>query len=347
MINIVRKQKQFAPPAATAEPSSQDDPQTEHRLEGFEPDNLLAFLALLGLLRALECTSSGWRPRARWDIDGPPLRPVLVLREQKTRAEIAEAAAKGCASLAPDFQFGDHKDLNFSAIQARELLKEASIAGTVRADVFSALTSDAALKDDEDCIQATSLCLLFGQGHQHFLDRLAKVPNTPSPPPRGAGKTAVELSPSECIAETLFKPWLRLDAAFSFRWDPHEDVRYALRFNDPTDTKTKERTQHGANRLAAIGFSAMTVAPQTRGDRVRLSARGVQASRRGVYCAWPIHHEPASLAAIKAMLCDRRLWSADMEHHGFVEVRRTQRISQGKFMNWTKAESGTVGIVSV
>jgi hypothetical protein len=54
---------------------------TEHRLEGLEPDNLLAFLALLGLLRALEEARPAWRPRVRWSIDEPPLRPVLRLRE--------------------------------------------------------------------------------------------------------------------------------------------------------------------------------------------------------------------------------------------------------------------------
>jgi hypothetical protein len=31
-------------------------------------------------------------------------------------------------------------------------------------------------------IQPTPLCLQFGQGHQHFLERLADVPRQPSPP---------------------------------------------------------------------------------------------------------------------------------------------------------------------
>ena len=46
------------------------------RLEGLEPDNLLAFLALLGLLRALEASRPTWQPRAAWDVDNPPLRPI-------------------------------------------------------------------------------------------------------------------------------------------------------------------------------------------------------------------------------------------------------------------------------
>ena len=44
------------------------EPRCDHRLNGLEPDNLLAFLALLGLLRALETARPKWRPRARWDV---------------------------------------------------------------------------------------------------------------------------------------------------------------------------------------------------------------------------------------------------------------------------------------
>ena len=74
---------------------------TAHRLERLEPDNLLAFLALLGLLRALEV--AGLRPRAHWA--GLPLRPVLTLRRAATQEEVAETATEGCAALAEDYRF--------------------------------------------------------------------------------------------------------------------------------------------------------------------------------------------------------------------------------------------------
>ena len=38
-------------------------PRDRHRLEGLEPDNLLAFIALIGLLRALEAARPGAGPR--------------------------------------------------------------------------------------------------------------------------------------------------------------------------------------------------------------------------------------------------------------------------------------------
>jgi len=51
-----------------------------HRLEGLEPDNFLAFMALLGLLRALETARPDWCPRAAWDLERAPWRPILSLR---------------------------------------------------------------------------------------------------------------------------------------------------------------------------------------------------------------------------------------------------------------------------
>ena len=57
------------------------DSKRTHRLEGLEPDNLLAFLTLLGFLRALEVARPLWRPRAAWTLNDPPLRPALILAE--------------------------------------------------------------------------------------------------------------------------------------------------------------------------------------------------------------------------------------------------------------------------
>ena len=76
-----------------------------HRLEGLEPDNLLAFLALLGLLRALETARPHWYPRAAWDLDHPPLRPLLILSESEEVMAICEAAAEGATTLANDYSF--------------------------------------------------------------------------------------------------------------------------------------------------------------------------------------------------------------------------------------------------
>jgi hypothetical protein len=312
----------------------------EHRLEGLEPDNLLAFLALLGFLRALEHARPEWRPRVRWSLDEPPLRPVLWLREQVAETDIADAAAGSLAELAQAHAF-DRSDLNQSVAQARAALEAGRSAGGYTADLASALLSDVAVKMVQgkpvDVVEATPLCLLFGQGHQHFLDRLAAVPRQPAPPPRGKGKKAVQITPSDCLAEALFQPWGRLDPTFSFRWDPGEATRYALMAGDPSEAKHKEGTQHGANRLAAIGLSTLPVAPEQRGGQVRLGIPG-GGRNNGFSFAWPIWRDPIGLAAVRALLAHPDLREpAALDRFGVDHVREARRISVGKFMNFTAA----------
>jgi hypothetical protein len=318
--------------------------QTHHRLQGLEPDNLLAFLTLLGLLRSLEAARPAWRPRAAWDVDHPPLRPVLVITEANNRVAIADAAAEGVSLLARDYEFPPESqgadtfqsDLNYSSSRARQILADAPARGRNCADLWSALMSDAAAKE-EGQIEPTPLCLLFGQGHQHFLDRLASVPRIPVPPVNGR-KNAITLSAADVIAEALFEQWKRQDPTPSFRWDPAEDVRYALRADDPS--KSKSTTQHGANRLAAIGLASLTVAPVRHGNRIRLQLLGAKMGRGPLALYWPIWRDPATLAMIRAVLSHPDLadGSAALASLGVVQVRRTHRISVGKFVNFTRAE---------
>jgi hypothetical protein len=314
------------------------------RLDGLEPDNLLAFLVLLGCLRTLELARPDWHARAAWDLDNPPLRPLLFLEATNDPEQICQVAAEGAALLADDYTFPTDSDqlgeaqvdLNYDKAIARRLLEHVVAGGgRRRADLWSALMCDAAEKDDR--IEATPLCLLFGQGHQHFLDRLATVPRTETLPPRGRGKKAVTPSAAQVLHEALFEPWARPDPTPSFRWDPAEDVRYALRADDPSSEKS--RTQHGANRLAALGLPLLTVTPAQRGERVRLQMVGGAFERGEFIFRWPIWREPASLAGIRALLSHPKLASDPLllAHLSVVEVRRTRRIGVGKFMNFTRA----------
>ena len=316
--------------------------RSAHRLAGLEPDNLLAFLALLGTLRSLERVRPEWRPRVGWTVDAPPVRPTLTVAAQTTEAEMVAAVAEGLADLASRHDFGELKDLKLSPAEAAERLRAALSGDRYAADLWAALTSDAAIRDRNKGKEAepTPLCLLFGQGHMHFMSRLASVPRESAPPARGTGRRKTAVRESDCLREALFEPWTRPDATFSFRWDPQEDVRYALRATDPTDSKTKETTQHGANRLAAIGLSSLTVVPRLRGASAQLSVIGGMRERSGGFAfTWPIWRHPISLAAIRALLGhggldNRATWDA----LGIVELRRARRISVGKFMNFTSAE---------
>lgn len=314
---------------------------TTHRLEGLEPDNLLAFLALLGLLRALEESRSDWHARVFWTVSDPPVRPALRVPKDVDGEAVVEAVAKGIGVLAQWHEFGVHEDLTLTPGDAATCLQGAvETANRYGADLWASLLSNAAVSRDGKKAEPTPLCLMFGQGHQHFLGRLASVPRRKSPPDRGKGRSRTTVSETQCLWEALFEPWMRPDATQSFRWDPNEDVRYALRARDPTDSKTKETTQHGANRLAAIGLSVLTVAPKSKHGRVRLVMLGGERESDGNFVfRWPIWREPTSLASIRALLSHPGLRSRDvLAGLGIVEFRQARRISAGKFMNVTRAE---------
>lgn len=311
---------------------------SDHCLDGFEPDNPLAFLALLGLLRALPESRPDWRARVFWTCDAPPVRPVLRLNAIEGRDEVLAAVAAGLKILAERHDFGDLRDIELTCEDAERKLREAINAGPYESELWSALVSDAVMhyrEDKRDKVEPTPMCFMFGQGHQHFLSRLSSVPRRAAPPDR----KKVAISELDCLRETLFAPWIRADRTESFRWDPNEDVRYALRAKNPSDDR--ELTQHGANRLAAVGLGTLTVVPRLEGKsgRARLVMIGGRRRKGGGFIfAWPIWREPMSLAGIRALLSHPHIDHPEtQEALAIFEYRRARRISVDKYINFTRA----------
>lgn len=316
---------------------------TTRRLEGLEPDNLLAFLALLGLLRSLGHARPAWCPRVAWSVATPPVRPLLTVVDRATDDEIVAAVAEGLNDLARHHDFDGLRDLKLSPTEAKGRLRRAAARDRYVSDLWAALVSDEVRKKNkEEEVEPTPLHLLRRGRQTDFMSRLASVPRRSSPPPRGAGRDKTEISESDCLRETLFDTWTRLDDTDSFRWDSHEDVRHALRATDPTDSKTRETKQHGANRLAAIGLSVLTVAPRSQAGAARLNVLGGTRERGDFAFQWPIWRHPISLAAIRALLGHGGLVEpATRDALGVVELRRARRIFVSGYMNITRAESST------
>lgn len=116
------------------------------RLDGLEPDNLLAFLALLGLLRALERVRPQWRPRVAWTVDAPPVRPVLHVNDRPTPEMVLDAAVAGLDELAALHDFDGLKDLKLAPEIAAQRLRTAAAGDRYAADLWAALLSDAAVR---------------------------------------------------------------------------------------------------------------------------------------------------------------------------------------------------------
>ena len=313
--------------------------EAHHRLGGLEPDNLLAFMALLGLLRALETAEPEWRPRAYWDETQHPLRPVLTLAVAKTQEDVAEAAARGVGKLARFFEF-DRENITYTQREARAALSSEPHENRT---VFEALISDGAVREKEDKVWPTPLCFLFGQGHQHFLDRLANVPNGRLPKKLEKLKTPPDLRAPAFMASALFAPWRREDPTDGLRWDPAEDRRYALRADDPSGDPAG--AQHGANRLAAIALPLFSTAVIVRRGETRLLARACSyASDGAILFTWPLWARAASSASIAALIARSELAKAAPDLRalpsgaGIIALMRAERISVGKFFNVTAAE---------
>lgn len=310
-----------------------------HTLVGIETDNLLGFLALLGVLQALDVERPEWFARAYFT--GVPLRATLVTETETNDVQIAETAAAACSRLASCFSVGAHADLKFPQREARKLLEDFRDVD-INGMLLSALCSDAAVRDDET-IEPTPLCTMFGQGHQHFLDRLRNVAQGTLPRVLRASKNRPNLNAVEKIRDALFAPWARADATESFRWDFQEDRRYALRAINPSDDPAT--TEHGANRLALLGLLTYQCVPTLRGSKVRLAIRGVGRLSSGrVHITWPIWTRPATLKAIQAMLDEPALVEekpdfAVLSRLSIVEARRVRRISVDKFINFSRAEA--------
>lgn len=295
---------------------------TTHELRGLEADNLLAFLALLGLLRALERARPQWMPRVLWR-SKPPVA-VLQLSAAVTRDDVVRGANQGVCDIGQTYEV-TKDDITFTEQEFREVAKQARNDGD-RALLVASLASDGALRRNGETVESTPLCAMFGQGHQHFLQRLTRVAKQKDP------------QDIEKLSHALFAPWMYDDDTDAFRWDPIEDRRYAHQFGDPSDGKNKMGTVAGANRLAAIGFALLTCVPGTSG-LITVAVAGRRRGERDV--CWPIVRVPVSLAAYVALLKHPSLTNeedvAELAAYGVEAIARVRRFQVGKFFNFERA----------
>ena len=292
-----------------------------HPLHGLEPDNLLAFLALLGLLRALEASQPQWQPRVDWA--GDSLTARLHLGSPVTSADIVAACDQGISLLQSAYVF-DRPDPNYTAEQFRSAFHGSS--NMERERLAAALGSDVGRQGNE-MAEITLLCTMSGQGHQHFLERLNLAVKDPD---GGVSARRPEL------VRSLFSPWrYGGNPKLSFRWDPLEDRRYAYQYGNPEESRNKIGSEPGACRLAAVGFTAFTSAPAVTGLRT------IGGARHRLEICWPIVQVPTSLAGHVALLAHPWLVQPDLSPrlraYGVRAIARSRRYTVGRFRSFERA----------
>lgn len=296
------------------------------RLNGLNGANPLGFLAGLGAFRAIADTSPERPFRLGWMPSGSAWSAVLHTSEKLGADELVTILHQHLAGRANHSALTIADNPKMPAGRFRAYARDAAAAWLNCSDVAwaefaAAFGSDGAV-DDDGMVEDTAFRTMSGAGHQHFLKFMNELARDTS---------------AEQLKEALFGPWQYRDVGFSMRWDPEDDRRYALRWFNPSGDAA--RNVRGANRLAIEGlrlFPTMPVASH-------LATTGFAGRKaNNTFWSWPIWENPISIDTCRSLLAHADLTNpkpADdlLRAIGVVAVLRSQRITTGKFRNFTPA----------
>lgn len=299
-------------------------------LQGLDGSNPLAFLAALGTLRTLTLALPDEKVRMSWEQHEGAWRPrVFCSLDQDVEAlieRIQMSLLNNCGRKA--FEIGDN--LNLPAIEFRERLCQcvAVLCSSFRieersdADFLAAFGSEV-IVDHNGLMTDTALRTMSGAGHQHFLKFFREL----------AKKTD-----GDQLRRTLLLTWDYADdgRGLNLRWDPLDDRRYALRWDDPSGDPTK--TMRGANRLAIEAIPFLPAMPvQGRLATTCFDGRG---ARDTCFC-WPLWEGRLNASVVASLLPQVLALRSSPSYaraSGIVEFYRSNRITTGKFRNFTPGE---------
>lgn len=294
-------------------------------LNGLDAGNPLAFLAALGTLRSLSLAWPDADIRLHWGPASGGLRPYLSINPTTDEQALILALIEQLRQLStnPAITFTNDLSVSHEAFRAAACYAQqhACVNNRIGADFIAAFACDALIDTKTGIVQDTAWRTMSGAGHQHFL---------------GFMQVLTTETTAEQVRDALFTPWRYTDPGPSLRWDPMDDRRYALRWNEPSGDPI--RTVRGANALA---IQALPLYPtQPRGTTLATTGFS-RVPRKGTYFTWPIWEHPLPLDVVRSLLAQRDLQSLDptpkqLRALGIIEVFRSQRITQGKYRNFTQ-----------
>lgn len=231
----------------------------------------------------------------------------------------------------PAFRVGDDLSIECNVFRRATLYAQesAKLDNRLCADFLSAFGCESIEatvgKKLSGKIADTAFRTMNGSGHQHFL---------------GSMRTFVRDTTADHLAKTLFEAWRYDDTVekHTMRWDPIDDVRYALRWRDPSGDPERKQggSVWGANRLAIEALPLFPTMPK----RASLRTTGfTERKRHGVFWTWPIWTGPLNVNTIRSLLSLASLQAEVPDRdalltRGISEIYRCRRITQGKFRNF-------------
>ncbi|NEV60666.1 type I-G CRISPR-associated protein, Cas3-extension family [Thiorhodococcus minor] len=305
-------------------------------LDGIHGSNPLGFMAALGTVAACDRSFPHDAARLSWHQSQGAWRPTLSLDRPLTREDLLAGLDAQLKTLSanPAVNLGDNLSLDCADFRQKAVLAQQSATPEQRdfADFMAAFGSESVQSKlngkPTGKIADTAFRTMNGSGHQHFL---------------GSIRTFIEDTKVEHLEKALFHAWRYDDPVekHTMRWDPMDDVRYALRWQNPSGDRERKQTGSvwGANRLAIEALPLFPTAPR----HTALETTGFRARRgSGTLWTWPIWEGDLTVDTIRSVLALAELQASEpnrdgLVRHGIVEVFRCKRITQGKFRNFGMA----------
>ena len=294
-------------------------------LNGLDGSNPLGFLAAIGALQVVTEANSSVNWRMNWKEQGGLWSPVLLGKKVLTQDGLIELLMPTLTKMKDAFRFADDLTINCEEFRqvAQSAYNAAGLTDRHYADFIAAFGCDSLpISAKNSRIQDTALRTMSGAGHQHFIGSMRELVKTTRP---------------DHLRSSLFEVWQYSDPKPSLRWDPLDDRRYALRWKEPSGDPV--RTMRGANRLAVEALPLFPTAPRER----RLHTTGFsQRHGEDVLFSWPIWEGALSIEVVRSLLSRDELQEPCPDRKrllalGVVEVYRSQRITIGKYRNFTSA----------
>lgn len=296
-------------------------------LRGIDGSNPLGFLAAVGTLRAATCASPSSNWHLQWQMCDGTWTPKLLGHDSFSEDDLIELLMPTLTRTKDQPALTFAENLNVSCEEFRAVTERAQAAATLtdrdEADLVAAFGCESLpISRKDSTIQDTALRTMSGAGHQHFLGSMLELARTTRP---------------DHLRASLLLPWQYADERPNLRWDPVDDRRYALRWNEPSGDPV--RTMRGANRLAV---EALPLFPTAAGER-RLQTTGFSQRRgEGVLFTWPIWNVPLNIDTVRSVLSLPELQEPrpdrdELSAMGIVEVYRSERITRDKYRNFTAA----------
>jgi hypothetical protein len=287
-------------------------------LVGINGGNPLGFMAALGT--ALTVRRIHPQIKLAWRVDGGFWRPVIhgSTSDREEFIHTLLGALKN-SSLEP---FEIESKLPFSVDVFMTKLRLAQLQAT---------------PDNRRCVDF--LCAYGTEVHPDkgvFIDTSLRMVRSGDSKGNGLPAYAIairNLVDADALKRTLFEIWHYQDNCPILRWDPSEDQRYALVWNNPEDKAKKQlKSMLGANALAIESLVLFPVIPEAS----NAITTGFHHSGRHEFFTWPLWYSPVSMDVVRSLLSLQELHRDKpnrqvLAAQGIKEIYRCERIMPNKY----------------